>query len=43
MMGASRTPFAALYREPHGMAERQLRRQGAGLTLGATTLLHEAA
>ena len=32
--------FAALYRELHTIAERELRRSGA--TLGATTLLHEA-
>jgi RNA polymerase sigma factor (TIGR02999 family) len=34
--------FAALYEELHAMAERQLRRRGADLTLGTTTLLHEA-
>jgi RNA polymerase sigma factor (TIGR02999 family) len=34
--------FASLYRELHDIAQRQLRREGAGLTLGATTLLHEA-
>jgi RNA polymerase sigma factor (TIGR02999 family) len=34
--------FAALYRELHAVAERQLRRGGAELTLGTTTLLHEA-
>lgn len=34
--------FAALYRELHAVAERQLRGQGAELTLGTTTLLHEA-
>ena len=34
--------FAALYQELHGIAERQLRRGGAELTLGTTTLLHEA-
>ncbi|MEO8029976.1 MAG: ECF-type sigma factor [Gemmatimonadota bacterium] len=33
--------FALLYRELHQLAERQLRRQGSGVTLGATTLLHE--
>lgn len=33
--------FAVLYRELHAIAERQLRR-GPELTLGATTLLHEA-
>jgi RNA polymerase sigma factor (TIGR02999 family) len=34
--------FAALYQELHAIAERQLRRRGAELTLGTTTLLHEA-
>ncbi len=34
--------FAALYRELHAIAERQLRQGGAELTLGTTTLLHEA-
>jgi RNA polymerase sigma factor (TIGR02999 family) len=34
--------FAALYHELHRLAQAQLRRAGAPLTLGATTLLHEA-
>jgi RNA polymerase sigma factor (TIGR02999 family) len=34
--------FAALYSELHRLAQRQLARSGAGVTLGATTLLHEA-
>jgi RNA polymerase sigma factor (TIGR02999 family) len=34
--------FALLYRELHGLAERQLRLQAPGQTLGTTTLLHEA-
>jgi RNA polymerase sigma factor (TIGR02999 family) len=34
--------FAALYSELHRMAERELARKGGGVTLGATTLLHEA-
>jgi RNA polymerase sigma factor (TIGR02999 family) len=34
--------FAALYSELHRLAERQLARNGPGVTLGATTLLHEA-
>ncbi len=34
--------FAILYRELHGIAERELRRGGSELTLGTTTLLHEA-
>jgi RNA polymerase sigma factor (TIGR02999 family) len=38
---ASQQLFAALYAELHEVAERQLRRGGGGLTLGATTLLHE--
>lgn len=40
--GAARVLFDALYRELHGIAERELRRGGPELTLGATTLLHEA-
>ncbi|MGZ8992688.1 MAG: ECF-type sigma factor [Burkholderiaceae bacterium] len=34
--------FAALYAELHRMAKQQLHRNAFGLTLGATTLLHEA-
>jgi RNA polymerase sigma factor (TIGR02999 family) len=34
--------FTALYGELHRLAERQLRRDGAGATLSATTLVHEA-
>ena len=34
--------FEALYGELHRLAEHQLRRSGPDLTLGATTLLHEA-
>jgi RNA polymerase sigma factor (TIGR02999 family) len=34
--------FAALYSELHRLAGRQLASGGAGLTLGTTTLLHEA-
>ena len=47
-MSESRAPdsaddlFVTLYRELHDMAERQLRKQAPGQTLGATTLLHEA-
>jgi RNA polymerase sigma factor (TIGR02999 family) len=41
--GAAATElFSALYRELHGIAERELRRGGGELTLGTTTLLHEA-
>jgi RNA polymerase sigma factor (TIGR02999 family) len=34
--------FAALYRELHCIAERELQRGGKELTLGTTSLLHEA-
>jgi RNA polymerase sigma factor (TIGR02999 family) len=34
--------FATLYRELHTIAERQLRQGGSDLSLGTTTLLHEA-
>lgn len=34
--------FTLLYRELHRLAEHHVRRAGAPLTLGATTLLHEA-
>lgn len=34
--------FAALYHELHRLAQSHLRRGGGTLTLGATTLLHEA-
>lgn len=34
--------FQALYGELHRLAEHQLRRSGPDVTLGATTLLHEA-
>ena len=34
--------FAALYSERHRLAKRQLAHIGAGATIGATTLLHEA-
>lgn len=34
--------FSALYGELHLLAERQLARRGSDLTLGVTTLLHEA-
>jgi RNA polymerase sigma factor (TIGR02999 family) len=40
--GASSALFVALYRELHHIAERELRRGGSNLTLGTTTLLHEA-
>ena len=34
--------FTALYAELHRMARRELARQGWGVSLGATSLLHEA-
>ena len=34
--------FAALYGELHRIATRELPRQGWGVSLGATSLLHEA-
>jgi RNA polymerase sigma factor (TIGR02999 family) len=34
--------FATLYDELHAIAARELRRSGSDLTLGTTTLLHEA-
>ena len=34
--------FAALYSDLHRLAQRQLARRGGGVTLGVTTLLHEA-
>jgi RNA polymerase sigma factor (TIGR02999 family) len=40
--GAADELFALLYDELHRLAEHHLRRGGAGLTLGPTTLLHEA-
>src|SRR5687767_12138261 len=40
--GAADTLFATLYDELHRMARRELARRGAGVTIGATTLLHEA-
>jgi RNA polymerase sigma factor (TIGR02999 family) len=34
--------FTALYKELHRMARRELSKRGANMTLGATTLLHDA-
>jgi len=34
--------FSTLYAELHRMARRELAKRGGGMTLGATTLLHEA-
>jgi RNA polymerase sigma factor (TIGR02999 family) len=39
--GSTEDLFGLLYRELHLLAERNLRCQGAGFTLGTTTLLHE--
>lgn len=39
---ASEKLFAVLYSELHRLAKRELARQGAPLTLGATSLLHQA-
>jgi RNA polymerase sigma factor (TIGR02999 family) len=40
--GASEELFATLYAELHRLADRELRRLGPQLSLGTTTLLHEA-
>lgn len=40
--GAPEAIFAALYGELHRLADRELRRLGPQLSLGTTTLLHEA-
>jgi RNA polymerase sigma factor (TIGR02999 family) len=39
---AADTLFSTLYDELHRMARRELARRGAGVTLGPTTVLHEA-
>ena len=39
---AGDTLFTALYQDLHRMARRELARRGSGVTLSATTLLHEA-
>jgi RNA polymerase sigma factor (TIGR02999 family) len=39
---AANALFAALYEELNRLARHELARQGGGVTLGATTLLHEA-
>jgi len=41
-VAATEALFALLYRELHRLARRQLHANASGLTLGATTLLHEA-
>lgn len=40
-MHSDPTLFPSLYDELHRMARRELARRGGGVTLGATTLLHE--
>lgn len=40
--GAAETLFATLYAELHRIARQQLQRHGWGVSLGATSLLHEA-
>ena len=40
--GASEALFTALYAQLHRIARRELSRQGWGVSLGATDLLHEA-
>lgn len=39
---AAQALFGVLYGELHGLARRELARQGGAVTLGVTTLLHEA-
>jgi RNA polymerase sigma factor (TIGR02999 family) len=39
---AAEALFSALYAELHRLAQRELARRGGNLTLGVTTLLHEA-
>ena len=39
---AAQALFVALYRELHGLARRELARQGGAVSLSVTTLLHEA-
>jgi RNA polymerase sigma factor (TIGR02999 family) len=40
--GAARALFAALYDELHRLAKRELRRRAGPLSIGPTTLLHQA-
>jgi RNA polymerase sigma factor (TIGR02999 family) len=40
--GPTDTLFSTLYAELYRLARRELAKRGAGMTLGATTLLHEA-
>ena len=39
---ATEALFVALYSELHRLAQRELAKSGPAVTLGATTLLHEA-
>jgi RNA polymerase sigma factor (TIGR02999 family) len=39
---AAQTLFSLLYSELHRLAQRELARHGAGVSLGTTTLLHQA-
>src|SRR5262245_12152958 len=39
---AAESLFGALYTELHRLARRELARQGGGISLGVTTLLHQA-
>jgi len=41
-VGAADTLFSALYSELHRLAKRALAHEGAAMSLGASTLLHEA-
>jgi len=41
-IGAAEALFGALYSDLHRLAKRELARHGAPVSLGATTLLHEA-
>jgi RNA polymerase sigma factor (TIGR02999 family) len=41
-VAAANALFSALYAELHRLAQRELARPGAAVSLGATTLLHEA-
>src|SRR6516225_10751732 len=39
---AANALFSGLYAELHGLAKRELARRGVPISLGATTLLHQA-
>src|SRR4029079_17101827 len=40
--GSANSLFSTLYADLHRMARRELAKRGSGVSLGATTLLHEA-